>query len=43
MVDELPDPSLVDWGYQDNGPGGPNRGWFCRGPATQGELRTAER
>jgi hypothetical protein len=37
MVDELPDPSLVDWGYQDNGPGGPNRGWFCRGPATQGE------
>jgi hypothetical protein len=37
MIDEIADPTLVDWGYQDGGPGAANRGWFGRGPNTQGE------
>jgi acyl-coenzyme A thioesterase PaaI-like protein len=37
MIDELSDSSLIDWGYQDQGPGAANRGWFNRGPANQGE------
>jgi hypothetical protein len=37
MIDQLSDPSINDWGYQDQGPGAPNRGWFGRGPNTQGE------
>jgi hypothetical protein len=37
MVDQLSD-SLTDWGDQDGGSGAPNRGWFNRGPNSQGEA-----
>jgi len=36
MIDQLSD-SLTDWGDQDQGPGSDNRGWFNRGPNSQGE------
>ena len=38
MIDQLSD-SLTDWGDQDSGPGSDNRGWFNRGPNSQGEAQ----
>ena len=37
MIDQLSD-ALTDWGDQDDGPGANNRGWFNRGPNSQGEA-----
>jgi hypothetical protein len=37
MIDQLSDPNVTDWGDQDDGVGADNRGWFNRGPNSQGE------
>ena len=38
VVDQLDDPQVTVWGDQDDGPGGASRGWFARGPGSQGEA-----
>lgn len=38
VVDQLDDPQVTVWGDQDNGPGDVSRGWFARGPGSQGEA-----
>jgi hypothetical protein len=37
MIDQMNDPAVTWWGDQDQGPGSDNRGWFNRGPNSQGE------